>query len=165
MNPITVEQARVQIVKLSLPELVTDLFDGKLAPPPIEWLYRDPYEIFEEPCSPELYPSGDITPLFSDHTGYTITAYRHGGGVGGFLRFGLEDGCVDDEGLSWQGILVGMVVMFHELSDGADNGASAREAARLLGFRHVNRLLLEYGGQSPQSHQAWLHAFSRDPLL
>lgn len=139
MDAISWEQALIELEALDLPPVVrTALVGSERVPEVLAWLMRDPSEMFEEPHDPSAHPPGAITPLWADHTGHIVVAHRRLGSTPGFLRFLLEEGELIEEGLTFDALVVRDLVSVWERGESAD---SVREAARLLGFRDVERLI------------------------
>ncbi len=171
MDPITWEDARANLIALTLPAVLLDVFEQRDIPELLQWEFRDPYELFESSTIPSLpvdyavYPPGRITPLWSIHTGGVVVGYRHEGGLPGFLRFPLEcrDGEVFEEGLSYpQSLVAPLVSIWEGEEEESEAESAARRAAALLEFPDIDRLLASLASTprpSSGEHDAWYAAF------
>jgi hypothetical protein len=164
MDSITPEQARADMEALGLPQVVLDAFDGAPIPEPLTWHMRASWELlWDFPEHQHKYFEGRITPLWTDHTGHTIVAYRHDGEKRGFFRFFLElpegeEEC--DLGLSWPQILVRTFVDLYESEVELDE---IRTIAALVRFDHVDRLLNELENtplDTDEAYEAWHDRFA-----
>jgi len=162
MEPIDLEQARANLVALRLPRVVLDAFDGKPIPEPMKWRFRCPWEMLLD-LTPEQqaeYPAGRVTPVWSDHTGGMVTAYRHDGARPGFLRFVLEQPDVEDEsGLSWPQVLVRELTTMWEAEVDDEELEDIATQLGVAFFDPLIRELEENPRATEEEEQAWYRAF------
>lgn len=164
MERITWDEARRELVALALPEVVLTAFERpRDVPETLQWLMRDPGELFEEPTHFDAHPPGAITPLWAVQTGHIVVGHRRAGGAPGFLRFLLEEAELVEEGLSFQQLVVRDLVSVWEYEDDESNAeVRVREAATLLAFTAVDRLveeLLSTSRRTVQEYDAFLAGF------
>ena len=164
MRPITWDEARRELVALALPEVVLTAFESpRQVPETLQWLMRDPGELFEEPADFDAYPPGAITPLWAVQTGHIIVGHRRTGGAPGFLRFLLEETELVEEGLSFDQLIVRDLVSVWEYEDDdATAEERVREAASLLAFGPVDRLVEDLRAtprRTSQEYDAFLARF------
>lgn len=160
MDFITQEQARQNIVKLGLPPIVLDAFDGKPIPYNLDFQFRCPDEIF---CldldEQEFYDDGPVTPIWKG-TGDLVVAYHHETARQGFFRFNIEGGDEErPEPLNWQQVLLKEFIFLWELERPDEQ---LRETAKLFRFDYCETLLVElpkHNGYSFEQHKAWYQSF------
>jgi predicted DNA-binding WGR domain protein len=131
------DEARAQIIQLSLPQGVLDLFDGEDVHDMLFYDCRRPRYLFDlGDEAVASYAPGRLVPLWESQE--VMTVCQLDGDRTRYIQIYLEGGFTD-LGSSVQCALANL---FITLSEDEDNEHSdLQEAARLLGFEHLDRLL------------------------
>lgn len=157
MDPISREEALAKIRELGLPSVVLDAFEGRALPEVLSDEMQSPRQVFREGQSD--YPPGSVIPLFAKpSSGDRIVALRERGGVAGFMEFTCEGPALLEEGQSWEQIIAPVLIGLWENHSGDDLQAAAtvREAAALLAFPFVERLLAAVKDPAvKENYEAW----------
>lgn len=154
--PVIRQECRKELQELRLPKFVLAIFDGQLPHSALAYRCQDPHYIFSTPIEPT---GGRITPLWE--CGLFITAYQHSQPQGRFIAFSLErPEDVTVFGSTFQSVAAALLIQLWE-DEKADE--ELRAIARLLDFRHLDRLLHECESRSRSErcvdYQAWRTRF------
>ncbi len=134
--PVTRQDCRNGLLELRLPKSVLEIFDGQLPHPALAYRCQSPWHIFSSPID---LVGGDIIPLWE--CGGSVTAYQHSQPRGRFIGFSLEHPeDVTVFGSSFQSASAALLV---GLWEDEKSDRELEEVARLLDFRHLDRLLRE----------------------
>jgi hypothetical protein len=153
MDAITRAQARQDLVALALPQIVLDVFDGKVLPYNLDIYFGEPGAMFSLGAEAQAgYGQGRITPLWTDCD--TVVAYRQI--PPGYFWFDIETPWGEElpVGLSWQQVLV---KEFKCLWEAQWPDERLREVAGWFGFEHIDLLIAEL-------QQADLDTFEKDDV-
>lgn len=149
---MTRQECRRELEALQLPGAVLSIFDGQSPHPSLVYLCRDPHSIFSTPVVPDGI---HLTPLWE--CGTSVTAFQHTQPRGRFISFSLEHPeHVTVLGASFQSVAAALLIVLWEDEEADD---ALREIARLLEFRHIDRLLSECESRSRTEafadYEAW----------
>ena len=130
-------KCRQSLIKLSLPQIVLDIFDDRERPEELRDICESPYYIFSELSECEVPDGGSITPIW-EHS-ITITAYQHSLPNGRFIEFSLESPeDVKVLGPSFKCVVADLLIYLWEYEISADR---LREIATQFEFDRVDELV------------------------